>query len=160
MTSYVTAVGNTTSVKQQEHWTRDWMNSRNRKHPLSVNTRPKPLSIHWEEVKGHRPGVSGRSEKDQGGHSHLTPEIIFEQRQRLPSPPIYNHLLLKWPRCYQISRTSVMCWPHSHFHSQRRLWDGESKWTFPFKFFCSHFIPFLRVPPWSTAWIKFVTHLF
>lgn len=50
MTSRMTAVGNTISVKQQQ-----------------------PLTIEWEEVYGHQPEVSGRPEKDQGGHLHLIP---------------------------------------------------------------------------------------
>lgn len=37
-------------------------------------------SIDWEEVKLIDP------EEDQGGHLHLTPETIFEQRQDTTSP--------------------------------------------------------------------------
>lgn len=52
-------------------------------HQLSVENQTKTThSTHWEEVKVHWPGVRGRPEKDQGGHSHLTPESIFEKRQK------------------------------------------------------------------------------
>lgn len=52
MTSHAT-VGKTVLAKQQEPWTRDWMNITDRQHQLSVNTRSKPVStsIHWGEVK-------------------------------------------------------------------------------------------------------------
>lgn len=46
-------------------------------------------SIHWNKVRGHLPGVSGRPEKDKAGHLHQTPETIFEQKQGLPSPQIH-----------------------------------------------------------------------
>lgn len=44
-------------------------------------------SFAWEEVKGHRPGVKERMEKNQGGHSRRTTEGILEQKQVTISHP-------------------------------------------------------------------------
>lgn len=68
-----------------------WMNSRNRWHQLSVNIRPKPLTIHWKRSKV----MEQESEDDR---RKIRDDILWHQKpstkkQALPSPPTYNHVM-------------------------------------------------------------------
>lgn len=73
------------------------LNRHLKQHLLSVNTTQKDNhSIIWEGVKQHQPGVRGQLERDQGGHSHTTPEAFLNSNRGYNphSTPTYNHLHL------------------------------------------------------------------